>query len=44
MLVEENAHSGNSQGTGSMFQHGASLLQGNAWKPFDELRKLSAIL
>ena len=27
-----------------MLQHGASLLQGNAWKPFDEIRKLSAIL
>lgn len=43
-LVEENAHSSNFQGRGGVFQDSASLLQGHAWKPFDEIRKLSAIL
>ncbi len=37
-LVEQYAHSGRSQGaTRRVLQHGANLLDGDAWKPVNEL-------
>lgn len=43
-LVEEYSHSGWSQGAARrVLQHGANLIEGDAWKPLHELGHQGAI-